>query len=120
MLAAIHVRERPRFAVAIDARSVLSAPVSAFSGYADYVVNVAVQPGTHNVQASFVNDYLGACDRNLYIDSLTLDSGTASPAPAAAWWRSSFENGSTTPSEWSVWVQPPCTVSGDLVSPMPS
>lgn len=92
----------PALAVAIDGQGVLAAAV-ATTGYADYVATVALQPGSHRVEVSFTNDFLGGCDRNLYIDAVTFDSDGAQPSPGSTWWRSSFENGAPTPTEWSVW-----------------
>jgi endoglucanase len=59
--------------VAIDGQNMLSAAVSSTS-WADYSAGVSIPAGTHTIAASFTNDYLSGCDRNLRLDSVTLGS----------------------------------------------
>ena len=73
----------PQMAVDVDGRRVLLSTVSATS-YADYSANVSVGSGSHTVRVAFLNDYRSGCDRNLIVDTVSLQGSgtTAPPAPS--------------------------------------
>jgi hypothetical protein len=70
----------PILVVNVDGTQVLSTAVTATT-WTDYSVNVAIASGTHAITAGFVNDYYpGVCDRNLYVDKLTLGAALTKPS----------------------------------------
>ncbi|CAA9465178.1 MAG: hypothetical protein AVDCRST_MAG38-771 [uncultured Solirubrobacteraceae bacterium] len=71
----------PSMSVYVDGTRRILASVSATS-YASYSANLTLGAGTHTVKVAFTNDYKSSsCDRNLIVDSVTLQSPTVAPAP---------------------------------------
>jgi hypothetical protein len=81
----------PQMAVDVDGKRVLSSAVSSTT-YRDYAVDVPVAAGAHSVKVAFLNDFRSTCDRNLIVDTVSLQAAAAAapaPAPATggpAWW----------------------------------
>lgn len=74
----------PRMVVSVDGVATLSTSVAS-TAYADVPANGAIGPGAHTLKVAFVNDYrTSSCDRNLVVDSIRVQGGTAIPAPAPA------------------------------------
>jgi parallel beta-helix repeat protein len=78
----------PTAKVRIDGTQVASFTVSSTT-YADYSQAIDVPAGSHSVGVSFDNNYYesGVCNRNLYVDRVTLsrgDDGTAASTGATA------------------------------------
>jgi len=72
----------PQMTVTVDGRQVLSVAVPA-TMWTDYAAPAALATGTHQLAIAFTNDYSSSsCDRNLYVDQVTL-SQVAPPPPAA-------------------------------------
>ena len=64
------------------------------TSYTDYASAVDLAPGTHTVKVAMAHDYNTAvCDRNLYLDKVTvsLSATSAAPAPAPATGSDVFE-----------------------------
>ncbi len=74
----------PRLTVKVDGRVALRTTVTSTS-WSDYRTNLALMPGQHTIRVSFTNDRYrkGRCDRNLFVDRLTLSTTAPSPAPVA-------------------------------------
>ena len=114
----------PRMIVRIDGRPVVAAGVAA-SGFTAYVVERALAPGRHRIRIAYRRDHRSRrCDRNLWLDKLTLVGGpAAAPPPAAAapalgpqlaaLWVGDFETGNL--SQWSL-VQ---AVAADRIQVIP-
>jgi 6-phosphogluconolactonase (cycloisomerase 2 family)/PKD repeat protein len=65
----------PTLNVAVDGVQVMSVPV-VDTAYADYGTTLlsTLPPGSHEITVSFPNDFArGRCDRNLFVDKLTLE-----------------------------------------------
>src|SRR4051794_5649213 len=72
----------PNLVVKLDGKQVLSTPVSS-TGFADVRATVKVTAGTHSVAVAMSNNLVaGGCDRNLYIDKVTVAGAAAAPAPS--------------------------------------
>ena len=102
----------PKMLVRINGRRVVAAGVAA-SGFTAYVVERALAPGRHRIRIAYRRDHRArGCDRNLWLDKLTLvGGGSAPPAPAhaptptlgpqpPALWLGDFETGSL--SQWDL------------------
>jgi Ca-dependent carbohydrate-binding module xylan-binding/Glycosyl hydrolases family 39 len=88
----------PRMSVAVDGRQLLSTTVPATT-WTDYRAPAVLSAGSHQVSVSFLNDYLtNNCDRNLYLDKLTLGLAGATPAPSPTPTPSPSATPTTTPS----------------------
>ena len=73
----------PNMQVLLDGGEVLSVPVTS-TAYADYSASLVPRTaGSHTVAIRFTNDFAGGgCDRNLYVDKVTLaGSGSGGPPP---------------------------------------
>jgi endoglucanase len=74
----------PRMVVAVDGRTALDVQVGATS-WTDYAADLPLSDGSHSITVAFTNDALSSsCDRNLFVDRVTLTSVAARPLPGAA------------------------------------
>ena len=70
----------PVMNIAIDGTNIIATQVSG-TGYADYTAPLNLAAGSHKIDISFTNDFGATCDRNLYLDSITLTSTTQTSSP---------------------------------------
>src|SRR5947209_2140805 len=65
----------PHMVATVDGSQVLSVDVTNTGSYTEYAADLYAAAGQHTVTVSFTNDYSlkPVCDRNLYVDRVTLD-----------------------------------------------
>lgn len=102
----------PQMVINVDGVQVLTTSVSS-SSWADHSASISLAAGTHDVSASFTNDYSSnkgksgnkSCDRDLYIDKISAIGQTqdSSQPPVAGniMWKADGSRGLT--EEWSAW-----------------